>query len=98
MADVIQIADVKSMSVNDVKARIDIVKKLKTIMDDGVHYGSIAGSKPCLFKAGAEVLLLKTLFLHVIPFLNFLKKIFFHSIFWKMPMLSFDKSRRKNGN
>ncbi|GAB1537127.1 hypothetical protein ADMFC3_27580 [Geovibrio sp. ADMFC3] len=57
MADVIQIADVKSMSVNDVKARIDIVKKLKTIMEDGVHYGSIAGSKPCLFKAGAEYLL-----------------------------------------
>lgn len=67
-ADVIQISDVKPMSVNDVKARIDIVKKLKTIMDDGVHYGSIAASKPCLFKVSAEVLLPKTLFLHVIPF------------------------------
>lgn len=56
MSAVIQVADTRTVS--EVQQRMAKIRALKNKMENGIHYGTIAGSpKPCLFKAGAEYLL-----------------------------------------
>ncbi|MCD8569368.1 MAG: hypothetical protein LRY50_13975 [Geovibrio sp.] len=56
MSAVIQIAEARTLG--EIEQRMEKIRELKTIMENGIHYGTIAGSpKPCLFKAGAESLL-----------------------------------------
>lgn len=54
------IARLESQSVADLNTHISIIRNvLKSVMKEGVHYGTIpgCGNKPTLLKAGAEVLM-----------------------------------------
>jgi len=50
----------KLLSPEDIKKQVNHIKKLmKAVMREGVHYGKVGFTKnPCLWKAGAEKLLL----------------------------------------
>lgn len=47
-----------TLKAEEVKAHVELLHRvMKEIMKDGVHYGTIPGcKKPCLYKAGAELL------------------------------------------
>lgn len=47
------------LSAAQIKARVQLIQQvMKSVMKEGTHYGTIPGcKKPCLYKAGSEVLL-----------------------------------------